>query len=156
MITDTRRKMLAYIHAHKQVRPHDLVYVFEISQVAIHKHLKTLLAKGDIRKVGKAPFVFYMANRVKKPTFADTPKTQSPYFLWDYNLTDAQIHAIITGSNTIEKQWLIARILTHARFEDVFSYLTIADIIRSFPQLALSNTTRDAWKRALTVWGYHV
>lgn len=81
---------------------------------------------------------------------------QTPYFLWDYELTDSKIRKIIKGSNEVEKIWLVSRILTHARFEDVFKYLTINDIVNIFPKLSLPSNIKDAWKRALSVWGYHV
>lgn len=60
MITDTRSRILGYIRIHKQARAHDLGRVFGISQVAIHKQLKTLLERGEIKKVGKSPLVFYV------------------------------------------------------------------------------------------------
>lgn len=81
---------------------------------------------------------------------------QTPYFLWDYNLTDTQIHAILRGKNEVEKRWIIGRILTHAHYKDIFKYLTVSDIVRYFPKLALPKTIRNAWQRAFEVWGYHV
>lgn len=81
---------------------------------------------------------------------------KTPYFLWDYNLSDKQIKAILHGSNETEKRWLAARILSHAKFEDVWKYLTISDIVQIFPKLLLPQRTKKAWQRALTVWGYHV
>ncbi len=81
---------------------------------------------------------------------------KTPYFLWDYDLTDTQIRAILKGDNDVEKKWLIARILSHARYEDVFKYINIAEIVRFFPQLSLPPATRNAWKKALRTWGYHV
>lgn len=60
MITDTGDKMLGFIRTHKQARAHDLVRVFGISQVAVHKQLKKLLIEGVIKKVGKPPIVFYI------------------------------------------------------------------------------------------------
>lgn len=80
----------------------------------------------------------------------------TPYFLWDYNLTDGQIRGIIHGPNETEKLWIIGRILSHARFEDVWKYLTIDDIVSTFSKLKLPPNSRQAWERALTVWGYHV
>lgn len=70
MITDTRVKILGYIRTHKQARAHDLVRVFGISQVAIHKQLKKLVGDGDIKKVGKSPLVFYVpaTKKVEVPT----------------------------------------------------------------------------------------
>jgi len=80
----------------------------------------------------------------------------TPYFLWDYDLTKDQIHAILRGDNEVEKLWLTARILTHARFEDIWKYLTLQDIVKIFPKLRLSQKVKQDWQRALNVWGYHV
>lgn len=80
----------------------------------------------------------------------------TPYFLWDYNLNDEQVLAILHGDNETERQWLIGRILTHARFDDVWKYLTIEDIVKNFSKLRLPTQTKNAWSNALNVWGYHV
>jgi hypothetical protein len=79
-----------------------------------------------------------------------------PYFLWDYDLTEDQVREIAHGENAIEKQWIMARILTSAKFGDVWKYLTVADVSREFPKLRLRPGVKRAWQRALTVWGYHV
>lgn len=59
MITDTRAKIFSYIGEHGKIRVHDLVRVFHLSSVAIHKQLNKLLQEGKIQKVGKPPLVFY-------------------------------------------------------------------------------------------------
>lgn len=79
----------------------------------------------------------------------------TPYFLWDYDLSDKKIKQVLHGSNQVEKRWLAARILTHAKFEDVWQYLNVKDIINVFPYLKLPKRTKKAWQRALTVWGYN-
>lgn len=79
-----------------------------------------------------------------------------PYFLWDYNLSDKQIKNILCSDNELEKIWLVGRILTHARYEDVWKYLKIDEIVKIFPKLRLKPETRDIWKHALNVWNYHV
>lgn len=81
---------------------------------------------------------------------------KTPYFLWDYNLNDAQIQTILHGQNEVEKKWLIGRILTHAHYRDIFKYLTISEIVHYFPKLSLPKTVKDAWQRALRTWEYHV
>ncbi len=78
------------------------------------------------------------------------------YFLWDYNLNKKQVRNILHSKNDTEKSWLIARILTHAQFKDVWKYLTVSDIIKTFPKLRLPVNIKQAWQRALNVWGYHV
>ncbi len=73
MTTDTRSKMLGYIRTHKQARAHDLVKIFGISQVAVHKQLKNLLNKGEVAKVGKPPLVFYVPAGKKEEIDANVP-----------------------------------------------------------------------------------
>lgn len=68
MITDTRNRILEYIRIHKQARAHDLIKVFGISQVAVHKQLKNLLNKDEVSKVGKPPLVFYIPKEKKEAT----------------------------------------------------------------------------------------
>jgi len=79
-----------------------------------------------------------------------------PYFIWDYDLTEERIHAILRGNNEVEKLWLTGRIITHAKFEDIWQYLTLEDIVKVFPKLRLPPKSRQDWQRALNVWGYHV
>lgn len=79
-----------------------------------------------------------------------------PYFLWDYDLTDKQVHHILQGSNEVEKLWLTARIMTHAKFEDIWKYLSLKDIIKVFSKLRLTPKAKQDWQRAFNIWGYHV
>lgn len=79
-----------------------------------------------------------------------------PYFLWDYNLDDKDVKKILKQGDEHEKRWLIARILEHAHFRDVFKYLTLKDILGIFPKLRLRPATQRYWRRALNAWGYDV
>lgn len=79
----------------------------------------------------------------------------TPYFLWDYQLTDNQVKTIIHGKNETEKLWLTSRILSHARFNDVWKYFSVKEIADVFPKLQLEPRTKEAWQRALQVWGYY-
>lgn len=65
MKTDTRQRILSFIQGRKNVRPHDLVKEFRLSNVAIHKQLKKLFLEGKIKKMGAPPLVFYSI--AKKP-----------------------------------------------------------------------------------------
>lgn len=59
MITDTRDRITEYITANRQARVQDLVKFLGLSNVAIHKQLKKLVAEGVLQKAGKPPLVFY-------------------------------------------------------------------------------------------------
>lgn len=75
MITDTRTRILGYIRTHKQARAHDLGKIFDISQVAVHKQLKALLERGEIKKIGKSPLVFYVPATKKEDIPGDVRNT---------------------------------------------------------------------------------
>lgn len=76
-----------------------------------------------------------------------------PRFLWDYDLTEAQVREMLRQPGlSAQKKWLIARILTEARFEEVFRYLTCDEIARALPQLRLPDKIRERWSYALQRW----
>ena len=81
-----------------------------------------------------------------------TIAAQRPYFLWDYDLSEADIRSILRGGESQEKSWLVARILESAAYEDVWKFLTLAELQAVFPSLQLKPQVRAAWEFALQVW----
>ena len=82
--------------------------------------------------------------------------SQRPYFIWDYDLTEGDVYRLLQGENEVDRRWMLGRILTSATYDDVWKYTTIKDIVRDFPKLRMRKEVKEAWSRALTVWGYHV
>lgn len=62
---NTKTKILDYILKNKQARPTDLADFTNTSLQMIHRSLKELVEKGDIKKQGSAPRVFYVFNSDK-------------------------------------------------------------------------------------------
>lgn len=82
-----------------------------------------------------------------------TAKKKSPYFLWDYDLSEVQVREILAQKGlSDEKRWLVERILTQARFEDVMKYLSAEEIQRALPHLRLPLKIKDRWEYALQIW----
>lgn len=77
---------------------------------------------------------------------------QRPYFIWDYDLTEDDLRAILRGDDATQKAWVMARLLESARYEDVWRYITLAELRTIFPQLQLKPRVREAWALALNVW----
>ena len=44
---------------------------------------------------------------------------QRPYFIWDYDLTEEDVRAILRGDNEYEKVQMMVRILERCRWEDI-------------------------------------
>ncbi len=76
------------------------------------------------------------------------------YFLWDYDLTEEQVRAILRGNDEYEKAQLMVRILESARWSDIWHYLTLAQVRHYWPQLyrRMRPEIRDVWDWALQVW----
>jgi hypothetical protein len=77
---------------------------------------------------------------------------RTPYFLWDYDLTDQDVRAILRGDDEDQKTWIIARLLESARYEDVWQYISLAELRSIFPKLQLKPQVKAAWEFALQVW----
>jgi hypothetical protein len=83
-------------------------------------------------------------------------KRERPDFIWDYDLTEEDVRAILRGENEFEKLWVMARILESARWSDIWRYLTLAEIRHYWPQLSrrMRHEVREVWGWALEVWAH--
>lgn len=79
------------------------------------------------------------------------PPAQRPSFLWDYDLSRGQIREILSGP-LAQRKWLVARILEHASFDEIWDYLTPRDIERDLQSLRLLPKTREHWEYAIKRW----
>jgi hypothetical protein len=76
---------------------------------------------------------------------------ESPSFLWDYDLTDGQVREILSGPAK-KRYWLVARILEHARFDEVWRYLTLNRIVLDLPHLRMPKKIKEHWALAVKRW----
>jgi hypothetical protein len=77
--------------------------------------------------------------------------SESPSFIWDYNLKPAEILEILRGPRA-KRLWLVARILEHASWNDVWKYLSLDTLERDLPYLRMSDKTKRHWAYALKRW----
>lgn len=75
-----------------------------------------------------------------------------PWFLWDYDLTEAQVHEILQHSPFDQRKWLIARILERLRLPEVFRYLTIEQMAEALPRLRMDSKIQRHWQEAIALW----
>jgi hypothetical protein len=82
--------------------------------------------------------------------------SKRPYFFWDYDITDDEIRAILRDGESFDKAWVISRILEHARWDDIWRYLTPSDIRENFDGLHFRrDQDRELWAYALDRWAKH-
>lgn len=75
----------------------------------------------------------------------------SPSFLWEYKLDEEAIFEILHGPQK-ERLWLVAKILEHAKWEEVWRYLSPEMIEQDLPHLRLSEKTKRHWEYAFRRW----
>jgi hypothetical protein len=87
------------------------------------------------------------------------PTQQRPYFIWNADLTEQDVRDILAGDDDYERQRMIGHIVRNARFEDIWHYITIQDILdnwRIVRGFLWPPSLRELWTWALHVWGYDV
>jgi hypothetical protein len=76
-----------------------------------------------------------------------------PYFVWDEPITVAGLRARLAGGDAEERVLWAARVLRDARFDDVWRFLQVEDIVRLWPSLAPKLGRRRAfWTWMLDRW----
>ena len=79
---------------------------------------------------------------------------QRPYFIWDYDLSEEDVRVILRGDNEYEKVQMMVRIMESAHWEDIWKYLTLAQIKEYWPEIQrrMRKEIREAWSWAFEVW----
>lgn len=76
-----------------------------------------------------------------------------PYFLWDEPVTIRQLREILKSGSEEERLTYMAKILREARYEDVWAFLTLDDVLQNFDRLAPKLGRRRAfWEFLMRKW----
>ncbi len=95
----------------------------------------------------------FLRQKIKLETIPiSSESARRPYFLWDYDLSEEEVHELLSQYSFEKKKWLIARILEHARFDDVWKYLSMDDIQRALPLIRMNPKKKEYWNYAIKVW----
>jgi hypothetical protein len=84
---------------------------------------------------------------------------QRPYFIWNADLTEEDVRRILASDDEYERTRMIGHIVRNARFDDVWKYVTVQDIVdnwRIVRGFLWPPSLRELWTWALQVWGYDV
>jgi len=81
---------------------------------------------------------------------------EHPYFFWDYEISDDEVRHLLRHGNPAEKAWVTIRILEHAKWDDIWRYLTVDDVRQNFERLRFRRPQdRELWAYALDRWESH-
>ena len=70
-----------------------------------------------------------------------------PYFLWDTPMTAAEFRAELHGDDPARRAWALGRLLSQARWRDIWDLVSVDDLARDLPRVRMRN--RRAWELLL-------
>jgi len=121
---------------------------------AVKAYLRHNPVFESVSSLGRVATMEFIRSRRELPLSA-LPGTSSeprPAFLWDYDLTEFQVHELLRHAPFDQRKWLIARILDRLRPPEVFRYLTLEDIRQALPRLRLEPRVKRHWQEAVALW----
>ncbi|MBL8755679.1 MAG: hypothetical protein JNK15_20455 [Planctomycetes bacterium] len=75
------------------------------------------------------------------------------YFVWDQEVTTAQLRLHLQATDPEHRALWIARVMREARYQDVWRFLRLADIVASWPRLERHlGRMRPFWQWLLDGW----
>jgi hypothetical protein len=108
---------------------------------------------SSVARVATLAFVGQRRRLRLEPVPARRGQPRRPRFLWDYDLSDEEVRELLSQHGLPEmKRFVMERILTECRSEEVFEYLTLGELTRHFEKLSLPAAKKRHWGYALARW----
>jgi hypothetical protein len=79
--------------------------------------------------------------------------TEVPYYYWDRQITIDEIAEIVASPGHPERVDVIAHLLREARPDEVWQFMTPADVVQSWPEVSgRLGRRRPFWEWVLSAW----
>jgi hypothetical protein len=75
-----------------------------------------------------------------------------PWFLWDYDLTEAQVHELLTHAPFEQRKWLLGRMLERLGPNEIVQYVSLEALQQALPHLRLDAKVKRHWEEAIALW----
>jgi len=75
-----------------------------------------------------------------------------PWFLWDYDFTEAQAQELLTHAPFEQRKWLLGRMLERLGPQEIVRYVSLKAIRHALPHLRLDEKIKRHWEEAIVVW----
>ncbi len=77
-----------------------------------------------------------------------------PYFLWDVDMTLAEFEQRLREENAQGRAYLVGKLMRQAKPDDVFTFVTVDEIVELWPLLQrYLGRQRSFWRWLLEYWG---
>lgn len=82
-----------------------------------------------------------------------TDRRGRPYFLWDCDLTVAQLQDRLRDPNPDVRAYFMAKLMRQAKPDDVFTFVTLAEVRESWPRISrYLGQSQPFWIWLLDAW----
>ena len=121
---------------------------------AIARYLRQNPSFASVSSLGRVAIMEFIRTKRQLPLtpLATGEPSQRPSFLWDYDLSEAQVQEILRHAPFEQRKWLIGRILERLKPPEVFRYLSLQEIRDALPRLRMDPKTARHWQEAVEVW----
>ena len=76
-----------------------------------------------------------------------------PYFLWDVDMTLERFRELLASDDDEVRAYMIGKIMRQAKPDDVFTFVTVAEIERLWPRVEpYLGKSREFWIWLLATW----
>lgn len=77
-----------------------------------------------------------------------------PYFLWDVDMTLEEFETRLRTSSRSGRAYLVGKMMRQAKPDDVFTFVTVDEIVELWPELErYLGRSREFWRWLLGFWG---
>lgn len=78
--------------------------------------------------------------------------SKRPWFLWDYDITDAQVQELLTHAPAQQRAWLLGRMLERLGPSEIVRYVSLETLQQALPTLRLEEKIKRHWQEAIAAW----
>lgn len=120
----------------------------------VKAYLRRNPAFASVSSLGRVATMEFIRTRTQLPLApaGGVGERRRPWFVWDYDLTDAQVHELLRHAPFAQRKWLIARLLERLRPPEIFAYLSVEQIRQALPHLRMNPKVQRHWQEAVDVW----
>lgn len=121
---------------------------------AIERYLQRNASFDSLSSLGRVAMMEFIHTRTALPLQPNRRETGGarPWFLWDYDLTEAQAHELLTHAPFEQRKWLLGRMLERLKPDEIVRYVSLEALRQALPHLRLDDRVKRHWEEALAIW----
>ena len=120
----------------------------------MERYLRRNAYFDSLSSLGRVAVMEFVRTRTALPLWPSPGEDggKRPSFLWDYDLTEAQVHELLTHAPFEQRKWLLGRMLERLGPNEIVRYVSLNALRRALPSLRLNEKVKRHWEEALALW----